>query len=70
MTHHLVVGYSRLMVMMMIGMLLVSRSGLVEPSPLPILIRLGPKYMPQGPAFKYPQRAIPLYCKRQCFTTI
>ena len=27
---------------------------IVEPSPLPILIRLGPKYSPQDPVFKYP----------------
>ena len=27
---------------------------IVEPSPLPILIPLGPKYSPQDPAFKYP----------------
>ena len=27
---------------------------IVEPSPLPILIPLGPKYSPQDPVFKYP----------------
>ena len=26
---------------------------IVEPSPLPILIPLGPKYSPQDPVFKY-----------------
>ena len=26
---------------------------IVESSPLPILILLGPKYLPQGPVFKY-----------------
>ena len=27
---------------------------IVKPSPLPILISLGPKYSPQDPVFKYP----------------
>ena len=27
---------------------------IVEPSPLPIIIPLGPKYSPQDPVFKYP----------------
>ena len=30
---------------------------IVEPSPLPILIPLGPKYSPQDPVFKYPYPA-------------
>ena len=32
---------------------------IVEPSPLPILIPLGPKYSPQDPVFKYPLTCIP-----------
>ena len=35
---------------------------IVEPSPLPILIPLGPKYSPRGPVFKYPWPAfVPYY---------
>ena len=32
---------------------------IVEPSPLPILIPLGPKYSPQDPVLKYPLAYIP-----------
>ena len=33
---------------------------IVEPSLLPILIPLAPKYSPQDPVFKYPLPAFPL----------
>ena len=34
---------------------------IVEPSPLPILITLGPKYSPQDPVFQIPLAWIPCY---------
>ena len=35
-------------------LLLIILTILVEPSPLPFIIALGPKYSPQDPVFKYP----------------
>ena len=43
---------------------------IMEPSPFPILIPLGPKYSPQDPIFKYPYPMFLPYCKRPRFTVI